>query len=64
MMLHRLAGFLAWYGVGLFVLYLTDVGENKRYRGRVGLRRLLLHGVFLLPITALAAIYIPWCPIC
>ncbi len=64
MMLHRLAGFLAWYGVGLFLLYLIDSGENKRYRGWVGLRRLLLHGAFMLPITALIATYTPWCPIC
>jgi hypothetical protein len=59
-MLRWLALILAWYGLGLVLLYVTDVSEKRRYRGRVGLRRLLLHGLFLLPITALISIYIPF----
>jgi len=60
MMLHRLALILAWYVCCLFFLYVTDVGEEKRYRGRAGLKRLLLHGVFVLPIAALVSIYVPF----
>jgi hypothetical protein len=59
MILHRLALALVCYGSGLFLLYLTDTGEKRRYRGRAGLRRLLLHGLFLLPIVVLVTIYIP-----
>ena len=55
---------LLWFGAGLFLLYESDVGEKRRYRGRAGLRRLLLHGLLLLPIIAVVAIYVPWCPIC
>lgn len=55
---------LLWYGLGLFLLHVTDVGEERRYRGRAGLRRLLLHGLLLLPIVAVVSIYVPWCPIC
>jgi hypothetical protein len=59
MMLHRLALILAWYLLGLFLLYVTDVGEKRRYRGQAGLRRLLIHGLLLLPIIALVSIYVP-----
>jgi hypothetical protein len=55
---------LFWYGLCLFLLYVSDVGEDRRYRGRAGLRRLLLHGLLLLPIAAVVSIYVPWCPIC
>ena len=55
---------LFWYGSCLFLLYVSDVGEDRRYRGRAGLRRLLLHGLLPLPIIAVVSIYVPWCPIC
>lgn len=68
MMLWRFTWWLVlilwWYGWGLFVLYVSDVGENRRYRGRAGLRDILLHGLLFLPIAALVAIFVPWCPIC
>ncbi len=63
-MFHWLIRFLVGYGISLLLLYTTDVGENKRYRDRVGLRRLLLHGLVILPITILVGIYVPECPIC
>jgi hypothetical protein len=53
-----------WYALCLFVLYVSDVGEDRHYGGRAGLRLLLLHGLLFLPIAALVAIYVPWCPIC
>jgi hypothetical protein len=57
MILRRLALIVAWYVASLFLLYVTDVGEKRRYRDRAGLKRLLLHGLLLLPITALVAMY-------
>jgi hypothetical protein len=60
MIFHRLALILAEYGLTLFLLYGTDVGEKKRYRGLAGLKRLLLHGLLVLPIAVLVAIYVPF----
>ena len=60
MILRRFVVILAEYGICLFFLYCLDVGEEKRYRGRAGLKRLLLHGLFVLPIAILVAIYVPF----
>jgi len=47
------------YGTTVFALYGLDVGEKRWYQGRAGMKRMLLHGLVLLPIALLWAIYGP-----
>jgi len=63
---HYLVLILMAYLCCMFLLWVTDgsIGEKKKYKGRPGLKRLLLHGLYALPVAVLVLLFVPYCPIC